>query len=104
MGRRQWHFADHQLGLKQMLAGEQNPSLTVEYIPRGKVLETIPQSIYTLTMKFLILPKTNQMTVSSKRSMLKISLCVPPRWPITMIYSGLNKASLELRESRKLSE
>merc|ERR1712021_97021 len=46
--RRQWHFADHQLGLKQMLAGEQNPSLTVEYIPRGKVLETIPQSIYTL--------------------------------------------------------
>merc|ERR1711956_97117 len=48
MGRRQWHFADHQLGLKQMLAGEQNPSLTYEYIPRGKVLETIPESIYTL--------------------------------------------------------
>merc|ERR1739848_796293 len=36
--RRQWHFADHQLALKQMLSGEQNPSLTHEYIPRGQDL------------------------------------------------------------------
>ena len=58
--RRQWHFADHQLGLKQMLAGEQNPSLTHEYIPRGKVLETIPQSIYTLYDTILNSPKESK--------------------------------------------
>jgi len=55
--RRQWHFADHQLGLKQMLAGEQNPSLTLEYGPRGKVLETIPESIYTLYDRILKNPQ-----------------------------------------------
>jgi len=58
--RRQWHFADHQLGLKQMLAGEQNPSLTHEYIPRGKVLETIPESIYTLYDRILKNPQDTQ--------------------------------------------
>merc|ERR1740129_450123 len=58
--RRQWHFADHQLGLKQMLAGEQNPSLTHEYIPRGKVLETIPKSIYTLYDRILKNPQDTQ--------------------------------------------
>merc|ERR1719205_401997 len=113
--RRQWHFADHQLALKQMLTGEQNPYLTHEYIPRGKVLETIPESIYTLydrilknlhisptntfpvarfwkpfpnpstpfMIEFLKIPKTPKMIVSSKRSMLKISLSVLSRWPIT---------------------
>merc|ERR1712088_654331 len=55
--RRQWHFADHQLALKQMLSGEQNPSLTHEYIPRGKVLETIPESIYTLYDRILKNPQ-----------------------------------------------
>ena len=58
--RRQWHFADHQLALKQMLAGEQNPSLTHEYIPRGKVLETIPESIYTLYDRILKNPQDTQ--------------------------------------------
>jgi hypothetical protein len=58
--RRQWHFADHQLGLKQMLAGEQNPSLTHEYIPRGKVLETVPESIYTLYDRILKNPQDTQ--------------------------------------------
>ena len=58
--RRQWHFADHQLALKQMLSGEQNPSLTHEYIPRGKVLETIPESIYTLYDRILKNPQDTQ--------------------------------------------
>ena len=58
--RRQWHFADHQLALKQMLTGEQNPSLTHEYIPRGKVLETIPESIYTLYDRILKNPQDTQ--------------------------------------------
>merc|ERR1719418_240400 len=55
--RRQWHFASHQLALKQMLSGEQNPSLTLGYIPRGKVLETIPESIYTLYDRILKNPQ-----------------------------------------------
>merc|ERR1712242_10230 len=55
--RRQWHFASNQLALKQMLSGEQNPSLTLGYIPRGKVLETIPESIYTLYDRILKNPQ-----------------------------------------------
>jgi len=43
-----------------MLAGEQNPSLTHEYIPRGKVLETIPESIYTLYDRILKNPQDTQ--------------------------------------------
>merc|ERR1712008_431380 len=55
-------------------------------------------------IEFLKIPKTPKMILSSKRSMLKISLSVLSRWPITMMYSALNKDSPESRESRKWSE
>jgi len=44
--KRSWYFTDHSLALDQMLTGRQNPKLEHEYIPRGMVLEEIPQSIY----------------------------------------------------------
>jgi len=44
--RRSWMFTDHSLALDQMLTGRQNAELMHEHIPRGKVLEQIPQSIY----------------------------------------------------------
>jgi len=44
--RRSWMFTDHSLALDQMLTGRQNAELMHKHIPRGKVLEQIPQSIY----------------------------------------------------------
>merc|ERR1712129_323646 len=98
--RRQWHFADHQLGLKQMLAGEQNPSLTLEYGPRGKVLETIPESIYTLYDRILKNPQ------DTKDDALFEEVYAEDfsKRPIKMMYSALSKDSPESRESRKWSE
>merc|ERR1711992_11508 len=46
--RRTWHFEDDRLALDQMLYGRHRPNLTHPYIPRGKVLEKVPQSIYNL--------------------------------------------------------
>merc|ERR1719400_1031368 len=105
--RRQWHFADHQLALKQMLSGEQNPSLTHDTFPVARFWKPFPNPSTPFMIEFLKIPKTPKMIVSSKRSMLKISLSVLSRWPITRMYSsrtGLSNNSPELRESRKLSE
>jgi hypothetical protein len=44
--RRSWFFTDNSLALDQMLTGRHNAELQHEYIPRGRVLEEIPQSIY----------------------------------------------------------
>jgi len=44
--KRSWFFTDHSLALDQMLTGRQNPALMHKYIPRGMVLEEVPQSIY----------------------------------------------------------
>lgn len=44
--KRSWFFKDYSLALDQMLTGRQNPELMHPYIPRGRVLEEVPQSIY----------------------------------------------------------
>merc|ERR1712008_13915 len=102
--RRQWHFADHQLGLKQMLAGEQNPSLTLEYGPRGKVLETIPASIYTLYDRILKNPQdTKDDSLFEEvyaEDFSKRSIKMADHDDVFR----LNKDSPESRESRKWSE
>jgi len=51
--RRSWFFTDHSLALDQMLTGRHNPDLVHPYIPRGLVLEEVPQSIYNWYDKIL---------------------------------------------------
>merc|ERR1711935_724028 len=51
--RRSWFFTDHSLALDQMLTGRHNPDLVQPYVPRGLVLEEVPQSIYNWYDKIL---------------------------------------------------
>jgi len=51
--KRSWLFTDHSLALDQMLTGRHNPDLMHPYIPRGRVLEEVPQSIYNWYEKIL---------------------------------------------------
>jgi len=51
--RRSWFFTDHSLALDQMLTGRHNPDLVHPYVPRGLVLEEVPQSIYNWYDKIL---------------------------------------------------
>jgi len=51
--RRSWFFTDHSLALDQMMTGRHNPELQHEYIPRGQVLEQVPESIYNWYDKIL---------------------------------------------------
>jgi len=51
--RRSWFFTDHTLALDQMLTGRQNPTIYDGHIPRGRVLEEVPRSIYNWYDKIL---------------------------------------------------
>merc|ERR1712241_383789 len=51
--RRSWFFTDHSLALDQMLTGRHNPDLVHPYVPRGQVLEQVPESIYNWYDKIL---------------------------------------------------
>merc|ERR1712086_131222 len=73
-------------------------------VPVARFWKPFPNPSTPFMIEFLKIPKTPKMIVSSKRSMLKISLSVLSRWPITMMYSALSKDSPESRESRKWSE
>lgn len=55
--KRSWYFTDHGLALDQMLTGRQNPGLTHPKIPRGRVLEEVPRSIYNWYDKIMNNPE-----------------------------------------------
>merc|ERR1712203_754824 len=82
-----------------------HPSPTNTF-PVARFWKPFPNPSTHFMIEFLKIPKTPKMTLSSKRSTLKISLSVLSRWLIMMMYSVLNKKinSLDLRESRKWSE